>query len=360
MPSPLSSATLKAQALALGFDLCGVAPAVSHPKLARLASWIDEGRAGDMHYLADSLDERTDVTVMLPTAKSVISLACVYNTEPPGTPTGQPAIARYARGDDYHDVLVGRARQLLQWMSDTHGPGLEALSSVDSGPVQERVFAEQAGLGWIGKNTCLINPKIGSWIFLAAIVTNAELEPDVPAFDQCGTCTRCLDACPTGAIVEPYTVDATTCLSYLTIESRAMVDESMRPFVQTQVFGCDICQEVCPWNRRAAVSDDPAWQPRPGLVTSSLLDLCLRSDAEWSVALKGSAMRRAGVRRVRRTLALAAAHLSPRDAARALAALASQPSAAHADVAEALAWSRDVVSGAQAPPLETANLARAE
>jgi epoxyqueuosine reductase len=346
MPGVLTSAGIKSQALALGFDLCGIAPADRHPKLARLASWIEAGCAGDMRYLADSLDERLDVTVMLPTAKSVISLGCVYNTaNPPSTttPDGHAAISRYAWGDDYHDVLVGRARALLRWMADQHGPGLEALSSVDSGPIQERVFAEQAGLGWIGKNTCVINPRLGSWFFLAAIVTNAELVPDVPAFDQCGTCTRCLEACPTGAITEPYTVDATRCLSYLTIESRSMVEESMRPFIRTQVFGCDICQDVCPWNRRAAVSDDPAWQPRHGLLAPSVLELCERSDAEWSATLKGSAMRRAGVRRLRRTLALAAAHLDPEDAGRALDALSSQPSATHTDVAQALAWARGVV-----------------
>ena len=343
MASALSSSALKSQALVLGFDLCGIAPAAPHPRLARLASWIDEGRAGDMRYLSDSLDERLDVTRLLPTARCVISLGCVYNTDAPpstSTPDGHAAIARYAWGDDYHDVLPARVRALLTWMADTAGPGLEALSCIDNGPVQERVFAEQAGLGWIGKNTCVINPRLGSWIFLAAIVTNAELDPDVPAFDQCGSCTRCVDACPTGAIVEPYTVDATRCLSYLTIESRSAIDESLRPFIQTQLFGCDICQDVCPWNRRAAVTDDPAWQARPGLRSPVLLDLCLRSDVEWSATLKGSAMRRAGLRRVRRTLALAASHLPPDDADRALSMMSAEPSAAHPDVADAIAWAR--------------------
>jgi epoxyqueuosine reductase len=339
----LTAQAVKAKAAEVGFDLCGIAPAVAHPKLARLAVWIAEGRAGDMAYLSDSLDERSDVTVMLPTARSVISLGCVYNTSAPystATPPGHAAIARYAWGDDYHVVLQQRVRTLLQWMADTSGPGLEALSCVDNGPVQERVFAEQAGLGWIGKNTCVISPALGSWIVLAAIVTNAELETDTPAFDQCGSCTRCLDACPTGAIVEPYTVDATKCLSYLTIESRSGVDETLRPFVEAQVFGCDICQDVCPWNRRAAVSDDPVWQPRPGLQSPALLDLCLRSDAEWSATIKASAMKRAGVRRIRRSLALAASHLPVSDAARALETMASQPSASHPDVAEAIAWAR--------------------
>jgi epoxyqueuosine reductase len=345
----LTAAAVKAKAVEVGFDLCGIAPAVRHPRLARLRSWIDEGRAGDMHYLRASLDERSDPAVMLPTARSVISLGSVYNTAAPSvsdTPPDRAIIARYAQGADYHDVLPRRVRALLQWMVAVGGPGLEALSCVDNGPVQERVFAEQAGLGWIGKNTCVIHPKLGSWFVLAAIVTNADFETDTPAFDQCGSCTRCLDACPTGAIVEPWTVDATRCLSYLNIETRATISEDLRPFVHTRVFGCDICQEVCPWNRRAAVSADPAWQPRAALQAPTLVDLCLRTDAEWSVLMKGSALRRAGVRRIRRTLALAASHLAPDTASRVLAVMAEEPSAAHPDVAEALAWSQARVQAA--------------
>lgn len=341
--SALTADGIKRTAAALGFDLCGIAPATRHAKLTRLSTWIAAGFAGDMKYLGDSLTERLDPASLLPTARSVISLGCVYNTtEPPSTelPAGRAAIARYAWGDDYHVVLTGRVRQLLAWMAAQAGPGLEALSSVDNGPVQERVFAEQAGLGWIGKNTCVINPELGSWLFLAAIVTNAGLDVDTPTADQCGTCTRCIDACPTGAIVEPYTVDATRCLSYLTIESRTEVAPVLRPAVHPQVFGCDVCQDVCPWNRRAAVSDDPAWAPRPAFRMPLLVALCTMSDAEWSASLKGSAMKRAGLRRLRRSLALAASHLPWAEAVRALDALASQPSSSHPDVSEAIRWSR--------------------
>jgi epoxyqueuosine reductase len=341
----LTSAAIKAKALELGFDLCGVSAAVAHPKLARLAQWIADGRAGEMHYLAGSLDERLDPRVFLPTARSVISLAVVYNSSAAAasTPTdapGRASIARYARGDDYHDVLRTRMRALVQWMADTHGAGLEALTCVDDGPVQERVFAEQAGLGWIGKNACVINPKLGSWLFLAEIVTNAELECDRPAIDQCGTCTRCLDACPTGAIVEPYVVDATRCLSYLTIEQRGEIDPSLRPAIGEQIYGCDICQDVCPWNRRAATSDDEAWRPRDGLLSPTLIDLCVMTDEAWRPLLKGSAMRRAGMRRIRRSLAYAAAHLDPGDAQTALDVMSSQPSAQFPEVVEAIAWAR--------------------
>src|SRR6185369_13041642 len=156
--------------------------------------------------------------------------------------------------------------------------------------------------GWIGKNTCVINPKLGSWFVLGEIITNAELEADEPVADQCGTCTRCIDACPTGAIVEAYTVDATRCLSYLTIETRGEIDPALQPAVTAQIFGCDICQDVCPWNRKAAVSDDPAWQPRPGLAFPPLADLVRMSDAEWSALMKDSSMKRAGLARIRRTL----------------------------------------------------------
>jgi epoxyqueuosine reductase len=338
---------VKAQALALGFDICGIARAHRHPKLARLATWIAEGKAGDMSYLADSLDERLDPARVLPTAKSVICLGTVYNTAVPYSTAvadaGRAAIARYAWGDDYHDVLRERLRALLAWLAETAGPGLEAFSCVDNGPVQERVFAEQAGLGWIGKHTCVINPRLGSWIFLAEIFTNLDLETDAPGVDQCGTCTRCLDACPTGAIVEPYQVDATRCLSYLTIETRGAIEPSLRGAIGPQIFGCDICQDVCPWNRRAATSDAAPWQPREGLAFGRLIDLCRLSDEAWRAYLRGSALRRAGLRRLRRSLALAAAHLPPDEAAEALDALSSHPSGADAEVAGAIDSTRQAL-----------------
>jgi len=328
----------------MGFDACGIARAEQFPRLAALAGWIERGYAGEMTYLAESLDERLDPRVFLPTARSVISLACVYNTPDAhpasDVPSGSAVIARYAGGDDYHDVMRARVHALVTWMAAEAGPGLEALSCVDDGPMQERVFAEQAGIGWIGKNTCVISPSLGSWLFLAEIVTNAELEPDTPAVDQCGTCTRCLDACPTGAIVAPYVVDATRCLSYLTIETRGAVDEALRPAVSREIFGCDVCQEVCPWNRRASVSSDTAWQPREPARHAPIVDWCRRSDDDWRARVKGSAMRRAGLRRIRRSLAYAAASLPPDERAPALDALASHPSGADPLVRDAILWAR--------------------
>lgn len=318
----LTTARVKALASEAGFDLCGVARAERHPKLGRLAEWIAEGRAGEMTYLADSLEERLDPAVALPTARSVISVAIVYNTDQPYSTTvtdpDRVAISRYAWGDDYHDVMRQRLRRLLAALANEAGEGFEALSCVDHEAIQERVFAEAAGLGWIGKNTCVINPALGSWLFLGELITNAELEPDSPLPDLCGTCTRCIEACPTEAILTaanpsdaatlaPYAIDATRCLSYLTIETRGEIDPALQPSVSTQIYGCDICQDVCPWNRKAAVSDDPAWQPRPGLAYPRLADLCAMSDAEWSATMKGSAMKRAGLTRIRRTLRYAAA-----------------------------------------------------
>ena len=340
----LDSAAVKTRALEAGFDLAGIAAAIPHPRLSRLAEWIDRGHAGDMRYLGKSREERLDPRRVLPTARSVVCVAAVYNTSRPYSSSiadrSRARVARYAWGDDYHEVLRARLRVLVRWMRDAAGDGFEAFSCVDSGPVQERVFAEQAGLGWIGKNTCLINPGAGSWIFLAEVITNADLTPDLAGVDQCGTCTRCLDACPTGALVEPYSLDATRCLSYLTIESRGRVDDAWREAIGPHVFGCDICQDVCPWNRRAAISDDPAFQPRDSLVFPRLIDLCRLSDDAWRSLLANSAMRRAGLRRIRRSLAYAASHLDDAERQDAADALESHPSGRDADVAEALTWLR--------------------
>ena len=332
----LTREAIHARAREAGFDLCGIAPAERHPKLARLSEWIAAGRSGEMTYLDKSLDERLDPARVLPSVRSIVSVAVVYNTDRPAA----GPVSRYAWGDDYHDVLRPRLTALVEWMAETAGRGFEAFSCVDAAPVQERVFAERAGLGWIGKNTCLISPKLGSWLFLAEILTNADLEPDTAVADHCGTCTRCLDACPTGALVAPYELDATRCLSYLTIETRHEVEEAWRGAIADRVYGCDICQDVCPWNRRAAVSDDPAWQPRAVFDAPRLLDLCRLTDEAWRALLRGSAMRRAGLRRVRRSLAYAAASLPPADADEALSALASQPSSEVPEVAHAIAWAR--------------------
>jgi len=332
----LTRETIVEHARAVGFDLCGIARADRHPKLARLLEWIAAGRAGEMTYLADSADERADPANVLRSARSVVSLGIVYNTSEPAA----TAVSRYAWGDDYHDVVRSRLTTLVQWMADRAGKGFEAFSCVDNGPIQERVFAEQAGLGWIGKNTCLINPQLGSWMFLAEVLINTELEPDSPGIDQCGTCTRCLEACPTGALVNAYELDATRCISYLTIETRGALPVGWRDATAGRIFGCDICQDVCPWNRRAGEAVDPSWRPRDRLRGAGVLDLCRLPDEAWRSLIRGSAMRRAGLRRIRRSLAYAAAALEPAERTQALDALGGCASAGFPEVADAIAWAR--------------------
>src|SRR5262245_22113524 len=205
-----------------------------------------------MHYMHRTGERRADVRAVMPSAQSVISLGVVYNTDRPYSnqrnDSTRAAIARYAWGDDYHVVIEERLAQLIARLREISDDEFEARAYVDTGPVQERVYAQHAGLGWIGKNTCLINEDLGSWIFLAEIICNLPLEPDAPAFDQCGSCARCLEACPTGAIVDAGVLDASRCLSYLTIELKGAIPQELRAAIGQHAYGCDICQEGCPWN----------------------------------------------------------------------------------------------------------------
>ena len=309
----LTAPAIKVKARELGFDACGIAPAADLPELSFFSRWLDRGYAGDMAYLARSAARRADVRNVLPSARSVIVTATNYNTDRPySTEIADPArarIARYAWGDDYHDVIGARMEALLAWMRERSPEPFDARVYVDTGPVQERVYAQHAGVGWIGKNTCVINPGIGSWIFLAEIICSLPLQVDAPSLDQCGTCTLCLEACPTQAIVAPGVLDATRCISYLTIEKRGDIDASLHGALGTHVYGCDICQEVCPWNAVAPRSEDPAWQPRAAWDQVSLLTLSGRSDEELADALHGSSMRRTKAQGLRRNVAIALANV---------------------------------------------------
>jgi epoxyqueuosine reductase len=267
-----------------------------------------------MAYLERSADRRADVRRVLPSARSVIVTATVYNTDRPySTERADPSraeIARYAWGDDYHDVIGARLDALVEWMRETSPDPFEARAYVDTGPVQERVYARHAGVGWIGKNTCVIHPRLGSWIFLGEIICSLRLDRDAPAMDQCGTCTLCLEACPTQALVAPGALDATRCVSYLTIEHRGEIPDHLRPSLGSHVYGCDICQEVCPWNAMAPRSADPAWQSRPAWDLPALVDLLQMTDVEMRTALRGSAMKRAKPAGLRRNIDLAAGNAS--------------------------------------------------
>src|SRR4051812_26434657 len=268
----LTSSAIKAKAIELGFDLCGIASASDYPELTFFREWLERGYDGGMTYLRRSAERRADVRNVVPSARSVIVTATIYNTDRPySIECDDPArahIARYAWGDDYHGVVGERMERLLAWVRDasptTCGEAFEGRAYVDTGPVQERVYAQYAGIGWIGKNTCLINRDIGSWFFLAEIICNLPLAPDAPALDHCGTCSRCIEACPTGALVEPGVLDATRCLSYLTIELKGSIPAEHRASIGEHAYGCDICQEVCPWNLlpRTAVTEALPWQPR--------------------------------------------------------------------------------------------------
>jgi epoxyqueuosine reductase len=326
----------------LGFDLCGIAPADSFPELAFLREWIDRGYAGEMAYIPRSADRRADVRAVVPGARSVIVTGTLYNTVQPyhtQPDRGAAIISRYAWGDDYHDVIEARLEALLAWMRSESAEPFDAKAYVDTGPVQERVYAQYGGLGWIGKNTCLINPALGSWLFLSEIICTLALEHDAAGIDQCGACTRCLDACPTDALVEPGVLDSTRCLSYLTIEIKGAIPVALRAPMDTLVYGCDICQDVCPYNQAAPQSEDPAWQPRAGLRLPGLVDLWRQPDAELRSRLKGTAMTRAKLTGIRRNLAVAIGNSGDPDALAALAESSSdRPSAADPMVRDHIGW----------------------
>jgi epoxyqueuosine reductase len=308
-PLAMTSSEIKAKARELGFDLCGIAPAAAHPELPFYREWLARGYAGEMAYLHRTADLRADVRNVVPSARTVIVTATVYNTDRPYSTECRDAdrahIARYAWGDDYHDVIGARLDALLAWMRESSPDLFDARAYVDTGPVQERVYAQHAGIGWIGKNTCVINPELGSWVFLGAIICSLALDVDAPSLDQCGTCTLCIEACPTRAIVEPGVLDSTRCISYLTIELRGDIPDAQRAGVGSHVYGCDICQEVCPWNAVAPRSADPAWQPRAAWDRVDLLTLSQRSDDELAAALRRSPMRRAKAPGLRRNVEIA-------------------------------------------------------
>jgi epoxyqueuosine reductase len=339
----VTSEAVKDRARELRFDLCGISPVEAFPELQFFQQWLDAGYAGEMHYLHRTADRRRDVREVLPSARSVIVLGTVYNTHRPySNDTTDPthaSIARYAWGDDYHLVIQQRLDELVAWLRSVVGPTFEARAYVDTGPIQERVYAQYAGLGWIGKNTCLINDELGSWLFLSAIISNVPLEPDAPAVDQCGTCARCIDACPTGALVEPHVLDATRCLSYLTIELKGAIPEAQREDLGRHAYGCDICQEVCPWNLTPStgVASDTAWLPRLMFEGPTLIDLWRRSDEELRKTLKGSAMTRAGVKRFRRNLAVAIGNSGDAGAAELLESH-EEPTCRDPLVAEHVTW----------------------
>ena len=307
VPSHLHlSHEIKRLAQDAGFDLAGVAGVGDTAEHEFFPGWSADGQAGDMKYLEARNDagdlKRASLANAAPWARSVVVCALNYNTDQPysthaGT-TSQGWISRYAWTQrDYHDVVLARLRQLeSNFIALREQAGFDIPRTwcyVDTGPVIERIFARSAGVGWIGKNTCILNEHLGSWLFLGVMLTSVELTPDLPPADHCGSCTRCLDACPTNAFPAPYQLDATRCISYLTIEKRGTIPEDLRAGIGRQVFGCDICQDVCPWNRRAPVTQTPEFEPRPQLVNPDLQWLAQLTLEEFRDLFRGSPVKRA-------------------------------------------------------------------
>lgn len=350
MRTVTDTAWVAGRARELGFDLCGVAGAEKFPELGRAEEWFAKGYAGEMKYLGDA--RRGDPGRVLAGVRSIIVCGMNYNSALPrstevdgeeeklktkrrdgesGEGRGEfdvedregvalGWISRYAWGDDYHDVLRSRLNVLVGAMRERFDESFEALAYADTGPLQERIFANHAGIGWIGKNTLVLNQQMGSWFFLGAVLTTLELTPslaaaEAPPPDLCGSCTRCIDACPTDALIEPYEMDARRCISYLTIEHRGAIPEEFREAIGNHVYGCDICQDVCPWNRRAPTTSNAEFQPRAfdygmtggldSLYRPKLTVLAGLSEEEYKVAFRGSAIKRTKHRGIVRNACIA-------------------------------------------------------
>lgn len=285
---------IKSRAHALGFDLVGIARLGRAESAPMFEAWLARGFAGEMSYLERGAEKRADPRTVYSNVKSAIVVGMNYGgTAPPGP------VARYARGDDYHDVMVERLRALHAWLNAELGREIAGKSYVDTGPILERDLARKAGLGWFGKNTMLVSPEIGSFFFLGSLLLDLELEEDAPfEADRCGTCTRCLDACPTDALVAPRILDAARCISYLTIELKGDIPEAMHAAMGENLYGCDICQDVCPWNvrfsldaRESAFAERPAVAERAaGTLASNILEM---DDELFRTEFRGSPMKRA-------------------------------------------------------------------
>ena len=332
---------LRRESVRVGFSRLGIAPAGPPPRRELVRQWLDQGFAGVMREWFEHQEPlRADPENLLPGVRSVIMLATDHATSAEGTADvggageGSGRVARYAWGADYHDLLRSRVNMLGAWL-EARVPGCRTRGVVDSAPLAEREFAWLAGLGWFGKNTMLIDPRAGSFFFLTALLTDLELPPDTPVeVDHCGTCTACLDACPTGAFVEPRVLDASRCISALSIEDHGPIAADLRPGMQDWIFGCDICQEVCPWNRHAPGSTEPTFQPSDGLPTPSLAALLGLDTEAFRQRFKGSPLRRAKRRGLLRSAAIA---------------LGNRPHAPSFDaLAAALADEEPVVRGAAA------------
>lgn len=335
---------IKSAATKVGFDLVGIAPAVTPVGFSRLKTWIEQGFAGEMGYIPRREAAYEHPQHVLPAVKSLIVVALNYKTEEP-QPTSANAgrVARYAWGSaDYHDVLRKMLGQLADRLHEI-SPGCRTRAVVDTAPLLERDFAQLAGLGWFGKNALLINKRQGSFLFLAALLTDLELEFDEPhATAHCGTCTRCLDICPTQAFPEPYVLDARRCISYLTIELKSQIPIELRSGMQDWLFGCDLCQDVCPWNRKSPATSRAEYQPQADLNPASALDLLRMSEAEFQDRFRHTPLSRPGWNGLRRNAAIALGNCGDSQAIPTLIELLSDPSIT---LRGAVAWALGQLGG---------------
>ncbi|WP_435016728.1 tRNA epoxyqueuosine(34) reductase QueG [Tundrisphaera sp. TA3] len=284
---------LKAEARRAGFDLVGIAPAVAPPGHGRYLDWLERGHAAGMGYLERHAAPKVHPRHVLEGVRSVVMVGLIYGHPAPG-PTGPTGgkVARYARGGDYHEILWRKLGELLDWLR-AESPGVVGRAVADTAPLLERDFAQMAGLGWIGKNTCLIDRRAGSFTVLGALLVDLPLRYDEPlAANHCGTCTRCLDACPTDALVAPYQLDARRCISYWTIEHKGPIPDEAAGSLGDWAFGCDICQDVCPWNRKAPPGREPGLDARPEWEDPDLIDWLDAEPAAFARSLKGTALAR--------------------------------------------------------------------
>ncbi|MBA3898971.1 MAG: tRNA epoxyqueuosine(34) reductase QueG [Bacteroidetes bacterium] len=293
---------IKAKALELGFMFCGISKAgFLKEEAPRLEKWLNQNMHGKMSYMENHFDKRLDPTLLVDGAKSVISLALNYFPDKTQTSEGGPKVSKYAYGKDYHYVIKEKLKELLKFINEQIGE-VNGRAFVDSAPVLDKAWAKKSGLGWVGKNANLINKASGSFFFIAELIIDLILEPDGPVKDYCGTCTRCIDACPTDAIVEPYVVDGSKCISYYTIELKDAIPDEAKGKFKDWMFGCDICQDVCPWNRFSKPHEEALFEPLPQLLSFSLKDWEEITEEAFNTIFRESPLKRAKFQGIKRNL----------------------------------------------------------
>ncbi|MAL16569.1 MAG: tRNA epoxyqueuosine(34) reductase QueG [Balneola sp.] len=308
---------IRSQALQLGFDACGFAQAQHLPDEARrLDEWLTQNKNGSMSWMENHFEKRVDPTLLVPGSKTVVSVLASYYHPSHDKQIGvknEPLIAKYAHGRDYHKVLKKKLKKLFNFTEELLG-GLEGRIFVDSAPVLDKVWAQRAGLGWIGKNSNLLNKNIGSFFFIGEMIIDAELSYDAPVTDHCGSCTNCIDACPTDAIYEPYRVDATKCISYLTIELKEEIDKQYQTNIENWIYGCDICQDVCPWNSKSVIAQFEDLHPREYVVDRDLDFWKNLTPKQYDETFEGSAIRRAKYDKFKSTVSIVSNNLQNKKA----------------------------------------------